>query len=60
MEQIISDSSQLIPLLENNGKLFKEWGDRAKETGSVMSDDLVGSLVEAQKNLQILKCSGKV
>lgn len=55
MEQIISDSSQLIPLLENNGKLFKEWGDRAKETGSVMSDDLVGSLVEAQKNLQIFE-----
>lgn len=55
MEQIISDSSQLIPLLENNGKLFKEWGDRAKETGAVMSDDLVGSLVEAQKNLQIFE-----
>ncbi|NUF83997.1 transglycosylase SLT domain-containing protein [Acinetobacter seifertii] len=53
MESIISDSSELIPLLENNGKLFKEWGDRAKETGAVMSDDLVGSLVEAQKNLQI-------
>ncbi|QHB89521.1 transglycosylase SLT domain-containing protein [Acinetobacter baumannii] len=55
MEQIISDSSQLIPLLENNGKLFKEWGDRAKETGAVMSDDMVGSLVEAQKNLQIFE-----
>ncbi|WP_111848734.1 transglycosylase SLT domain-containing protein [Acinetobacter baumannii] len=53
MEQIISDSSELIPLLENNGKLFKEWGDRAKETGAVMSDDMVGSLVEAQKQLQI-------
>ncbi|WP_151761487.1 transglycosylase SLT domain-containing protein [Acinetobacter seifertii] len=53
MESIISDSSELIPLLENNGKLFKEWGDKAKETGAVMSDDLVGSLVEAQKNLQI-------
>lgn len=55
MEQIISDSSQLIPLLENNGKLFKEWGDRAKETGAIMSDDMVGSLVEAQKNLQIFE-----
>ncbi|MDD9320339.1 transglycosylase SLT domain-containing protein [Acinetobacter lactucae] len=55
MEQIISDSSLLIPLLENNGKLFKEWGDRAKETGAIMSDDMVGSLVEAQKNLQIFE-----
>ncbi|MGB9040781.1 MAG: transglycosylase SLT domain-containing protein [Acinetobacter calcoaceticus] len=55
MEQIISDSSQLIPLLENNGKGFKEWGDRAKEAGAIMSDDMVGSLVEAQKNLQIFE-----
>lgn len=55
MEQIISDSSQLIPLLENNGKLFKEWGERAKEAGAVMSDDMVRSLVEAQKNLQIFE-----
>ncbi|WP_151838108.1 MULTISPECIES: transglycosylase SLT domain-containing protein [unclassified Acinetobacter] len=53
MEQIISDSSQLIPLLESNGKGFKEWGERAKETGAIMSDDVVKNLVEAQKNLQI-------
>ena len=55
MEQIISDSSQLIPLLENNGKGFKEWGDRAKETGAIMSDDVVKNLVETQKNLQIFE-----
>ncbi|ARG16920.1 replication protein [Acinetobacter nosocomialis] len=55
MESIISDSSELIPLLENNGKLFKEWGDIAKETGAIMSDDMVKSLAEAQKNIQILE-----
>lgn len=55
MEQIISDSSQLIPLLENNGKGFKEWGDRAKETGAIMSDDVIKNLVETQKNLQIFE-----
>ncbi len=53
MEQIISGSSQLIPLLEDNGKGFKEWGDRAKEAGAIMSNDVVKDLVEAQKNLQI-------
>ncbi|MDQ9037632.1 transglycosylase SLT domain-containing protein [Acinetobacter seifertii] len=55
MESIISDSSELIPLLENNGKLFKEWGDIAKETGAIMTDDMVKSLAEAQKNIQILE-----
>lgn len=55
MESIISDSSELIPLLENNGKLFKEWGDIAKETGAIMTDDMVKSLTEAQKNIQILE-----
>lgn len=55
MESIISDSSDLIPLLENNGKLFKEWGDIAKETGAIMTDDMVKSLAEAQKNIQILE-----
>lgn len=59
MESIISDSSELIPLLENNGKLFKEWGDIAKETGAIMTDDMVKSLAEAQKNIQILELRWK-
>ncbi|WP_119686421.1 transglycosylase SLT domain-containing protein [Acinetobacter ursingii] len=54
MEQIISDSSLLIPLLEKNGQGFKFWGDAAKNAGAIMSDDMVKSLTEAKMNLQLL------
>ncbi len=54
MEQIISDSSLLIPLLEKNAQGFKFWGDAAKNAGAIMSDDMVKSLAEAKVNLQLL------
>ncbi|MBJ9954520.1 transglycosylase SLT domain-containing protein [Acinetobacter baumannii] len=54
MEQIISDSSLLIPLLEKNGQGFKFWGDAAQKAGAIMSDDMVKSLAEAKSNLQLL------
>lgn len=54
MEQIISDSSLLIPLLEKNGQGFKFWGDAAQKTSAIMSDDMVKSLAEAKVNLQLL------
>ncbi|ENX33522.1 hypothetical protein F889_02183 [Acinetobacter colistiniresistens] len=54
MEQIISDSSLLIPLLEKNGEGFKFWGDKAKEAGAIMSNDMVNSLAEAKKNLMLM------
>ncbi|TPT98399.1 replication protein [Acinetobacter baumannii] len=54
MEAIISDSSLLIPLLENGGKGFKEWGDAAEKAGAIMSDDLVKSLAQARENLQLM------
>jgi len=54
MEAIISDSSLLIPLLENGGKGFKKWGDAAEKAGAIMSDDLVKSLAEAKQNLQLM------
>ncbi|MCG2572395.1 transglycosylase SLT domain-containing protein [Acinetobacter sp. ME22] len=54
MEGIISDSSLLIPLLENGGKGFKKWGDAAQQAGKIMSDDMVKNLALAKENLQIL------
>ena len=54
MESIISDSSLLIPLLENGGKGFKKWGDAAQQAGSIMSDDMVKELALAKENLQLL------
>lgn len=54
MEAIISDSSLLIPLLENGGEGFKKWGDAAERAGAIMSDDLVKSLAQARKKLQLM------
>ncbi|EMH8519020.1 TPA: transglycosylase SLT domain-containing protein [Acinetobacter baumannii] len=54
MEAIISDSSLLIPLLENGGEGFKKWGDAAEKAGAIMSDDLVKSLAEAKESLQLM------
>ncbi|RSO82928.1 replication protein [Acinetobacter ursingii] len=54
MEQIISDSSLLIPLLEKNGQGFKKWGDAAQKTGAIMSDDMIKSLAQAKEHLQMM------
>lgn len=54
MEAIISDSSLLLPLLENNGAGFKKWGDAAEHTGAILSDDLVNSLTKAKENMQMM------
>lgn len=51
MEAIISDSSLLLPLLENNGAGFKKWGDEAERTGAILSDDMVNSLAQAKEHL---------
>jgi len=54
MEAIISDSSLLLPLLENNGAGFKKWGDEAQRTGAILSDDMVNSLALAKEHLQMM------
>lgn len=54
MEAIISDSSLLIPLLENGGAGFKKWGDAAQSAGAIMSDSMVNQLALAKENLQML------
>ncbi|EMY6495279.1 transglycosylase SLT domain-containing protein [Acinetobacter baumannii] len=54
MEAIISDSSLLIPLLENGGEGFKKWGDAAEKAGAIMTDELVANLSEAKKQLMLM------
>ena len=54
MEGLISDSSKLIPLLENGGEGFKRWGDNALAAGSIMKDDVVESLTDANKSLAMM------
>lgn len=55
MEQIISDSSLLIPLLENGGAGFKKWGDEAQKAGKIMSDSLVKDLTTTKENLRTMQ-----
>ena len=54
MEAIISDSSLLIPLLENGGDGFKKWGDAAERANAIMSDEMIESLALAKENVQML------
>lgn len=54
MEAIISDSSSLIPLLQNGGEGFKKWGDAAERANAIMSDEMIENLALAKENVQLL------
>lgn len=54
MEAIASDSTLLLPLLQDNGKAMEEFGQKAKATGQIMSDDLLKNSIEFQKNIKQL------
>lgn len=54
MEAIISDSSLLIPLLENGGEGFKKWGGAAERANAIMSDEMIETLALAKENVQLL------
>lgn len=55
MEQIANDSALLIPLLKENGKGFKELGDKAKEAGAIMSNEMVRDLNAARSEFNEIK-----
>ena len=57
MESIADEATLLAPLLEDNGKKFKEFGDQAERAGVIMSDSLMGQLSELRKNMDSLKQS---
>lgn len=54
MEQIANDGSLLIPMLEDGGKGFVEWGNAAQNAGSILSDTLIKDLKETKKNIALL------
>lgn len=54
LESMASDTTALIPLLQNGGKAMQEFGDRADATGRVISDNLIKQSMEFQKNLREL------
>lgn len=54
MEAIISDSSLLIPLLENGGEGFRKWGEAAEKANAILSDEMIENLALAKENLQLM------
>lgn len=54
MEAIISDSSSLIPLLQNGGEGFKKWGDAAEKANAIMSDEMIETLSLAKENIRLM------
>ncbi|EPM91085.1 phage tail tape measure protein, partial [Pseudomonas syringae pv. actinidiae ICMP 19070] len=57
MEAMADETTALIPLLRNNGKGFKEWGDQAERAGSVISEFNVNRLVAAGQAISGLKAT---
>lgn len=54
MEAIISDSSLLIPLLQNGGEGFKKWGEAAEQANAILSDEMIENLALAKENLKLM------
>jgi hypothetical protein len=54
LEAIASDSALLLPLLQDNGRGFKELGDQAERLGGILSDEAVRSAAEFDRNLEKL------
>jgi hypothetical protein len=59
LEAIASDSSLLLPLLQNNGKAFNDLAKEAEELGLVLQEDVIAQSREFADNLNRLeKLSG--
>lgn len=55
MEAIASDSTKLLPLLQNSGKELKALGDKAEKTGAVFDELEFNQLIEADKGIKELQ-----
>lgn len=55
LETMGSDLTQLMPLLQNNGKAMGELGDKAERTGKVLSDDVVKGAQELNQHFNTMK-----
>ena len=54
LEAIASDSSLLLPLLQNNGQAMAALGEQAKATGQIMSDELIQNSIEFRRQMDQL------
>jgi hypothetical protein len=52
LEAIASDSSLLLPLMRDNGKAMEAFGEQAKASGQIMSDDLIKNSVEFRRQME--------
>jgi lambda family phage tail tape measure protein len=59
MEQMASDSSLLIPLLQNNSAEFRRLGEELERTGGIMSESGISQAIEFDKQLNTLTASVK-
>jgi hypothetical protein len=59
MEAVASDATLLLPLMQNNGKAMKEFGDEALKTGRVLSTLELKTLEQASVVMQNLEESSK-
>lgn len=55
MEAIANDGTKLIPILRNNGEAAKEMGEKAKQSGLIMSQELADRSVKAGQKIDDLK-----
>lgn len=51
MERIADDATVLLPLLNDNGEGFKEYGDQAKATGAILGVEVVEQAKTAKEAL---------
>lgn len=59
LEAIASDATSLLPLLQNNGQGFADLGERAAETGAVLSSLDISKLDQMKTSLDTIKESAE-
>lgn len=59
LESMASDTTALIPLLANGGKMLREVGDAAASAGAIMDEKAIKSAQVLQMHLQLLKQQGE-
>ncbi|BAN53670.1 MULTISPECIES: hypothetical protein [Pseudomonas] len=57
MEQMADEATALVPLLKNSGQGFKDAGERADETGAIISAFDIGQMVKLNKSVHDLENS---
>jgi hypothetical protein len=51
MEALASDTTALVPLLQDGGRAMRELGDEAESAGRILSQDMIDAAVELDREL---------